>query len=190
MDKFSIISTNKLSIFKPMEYRSGFGNFKNNLFHLIYKSLIWTITGKKDAGGGLCSHLIKKFNIVYDDIISTENLLLAWKEFLNGKRKRKDVRTFEIKLADNIFDLRDSLKFGTYKHGSYLAFTVHDPKRRNIHKASVRDRLLHRAIYRKLYKPYPTFSLWNRKVYKWYLRFIHYCEVVKGKYLISLNTQR
>ncbi len=79
---------------------------------------------------------------------------MAWKEFLNGKRKRKDVRTFEIKLADNIFDLRDSLKFGTYKHGSYLAFTVHDPKRRNIHKASVRDRLLHRAIYRKLYPPY------------------------------------
>jgi hypothetical protein len=38
-DKASIISTNKLSIFIPMEYRNGLGNFKNNLFHSMYKSL-------------------------------------------------------------------------------------------------------------------------------------------------------
>ena len=47
----------------------------------------------------------KSFNIEYKDIISAENLLLAWQEFLNGKKN----------------------------------------------KASVRDRLLHHAIYRKLY---------------------------------------
>jgi retron-type reverse transcriptase len=79
---------------------------------------------------------------------------LAWKEFLNGKRKRKDVRTFETKLADNIFCLHDSLVSGKYKHGSYFEFTIHDPKKRDIHKASVRDRLLHHAIHRKLYKFY------------------------------------
>jgi retron-type reverse transcriptase len=35
----------------------------------------------------------------------------------------------------------------------YEAFTVHDPKTRSIHKAKVRDRLLHHAICRVLY-PY------------------------------------
>ncbi len=38
-----------------------------------------------------------------------------------------------------------------YRHGSYHAFNINDPKPRNIHKASVRDRLLHHAIYRTLY---------------------------------------
>ena len=33
----------------------------------------------------------------------------------------------------------------------YLAFNISDPKPRNIHKASVRDRLVHHAIYRILY---------------------------------------
>ena len=73
---------------------------------------------------------------------------------MNGKRKRKDVRTFETSLADNIFDLHHSLRLHTYKHGPYLAFTIHDPKKRNIHKAKVRDRLLHHAIHRKLYPFY------------------------------------
>jgi retron-type reverse transcriptase len=43
------------------------------------------------------------------------------------------------------------LRCRTYRHGSYEAFNVNDPKPRSIHKACVRDRLLHHAIYRKLY---------------------------------------
>lgn len=52
---------------------------------------------------------------------------------------------------DNIFALHQELKDETYKHSSYYAFKIADPKPRDIHKASVRDRLLHHAIYRKLY---------------------------------------
>src|SRR3989338_8927124 len=95
--------------------------------------------------------MIKTFSNIYDDIISVENLLIAWKEFINGKRKRKDVRVFETRLADNIFDLHAKLKNKSYKHSPYKAFTITDPKHRNIHKATVKDRLLHHAIHRKLY---------------------------------------
>ncbi|HEY4505704.1 MAG TPA: reverse transcriptase/maturase family protein [Candidatus Paceibacterota bacterium] len=102
-------------------------------------------------GGVFFMVMIKKFKNKYDDIISVENLLTAWKEFLNGKRKRKDVRVFDTKLADNIFDLHAKLKNKTYTHGEYKAFTITDPKKRNIHKAMVKDRLLHHAIHRKLY---------------------------------------
>jgi retron-type reverse transcriptase len=92
-----------------------------------------------------------KFNGNYNSIISVENLLEAWKEFLNGKRNKKDVQEFSLALMDNIFSLHSDLLNHTYKHGGYQAFKINDPKPRDIHKATVRDRLLHHAIYRILY---------------------------------------
>ena len=38
-----------------------------------------------------------------------------------------------------------------YCHGGYHHFKITDPKPRDIHKASVRDRLVHHALYRQLY---------------------------------------
>jgi retron-type reverse transcriptase len=90
-------------------------------------------------------------DITYDNIISLDNLLGAWEEFLDGKRKRKDVQVFQYDLMNNIFELHNDLKNKTYTHGSYEAFNISDPKPRNIHKACVRDRLLHHTIYRQLY---------------------------------------
>ena len=87
----------------------------------------------------------------YNSIISVENLLLAWREFLRGKRKKKDVQEFELRLMDNIIDLHNDLNNREYVHGRYYAFKISDPKPRDIHKATVRDRLLHHAIYRQLY---------------------------------------
>jgi len=87
----------------------------------------------------------------YEHIISTDNLLEAWKEFSKGKRRRKDVQEFCRNLMANVLSLRHDLVSGAYKHSPYEAFNISDPKPRNIHKASVRDRLLHHAIYRQLY---------------------------------------
>lgn len=91
--------------------------------------------------------LIHKF----EDIISVENLLEAWREFVKGKRNKRDVQEFSLRLMDNILSLREDLTNHAYRHGGYRAFNISDPKPRNIHKASVRDRLLHHALYRKLY---------------------------------------
>ena len=52
---------------------------------------------------------------------------------------------------DNILELHHDLANHTYKHGKYQAFRISDPKPRIIHKAQVRDRLLHHAIHRLLY---------------------------------------
>ena len=89
----------------------------------------------------------------YDSIISIENLLVSWREFLPGKRKRTDVQEFEKELFANIHELHTDLKNKTYVHNTYQAFKINDPKPRDIHKAKVRDRLVHHAIYRILY-PY------------------------------------
>jgi len=94
-----------------------------------------------------------KIQLVHNfcDIICVENLLTAWKEFVKGKRNKKDVQEFSLRLMDNIFTLHHELADGTYVHGGYKFFKINDPKPRDIHKASVRDRLLHHAIYRILY---------------------------------------
>jgi len=89
----------------------------------------------------------------FEKIISIENLLLAWKEFIVGKKSRKDVQEFQLHLMDSVLYLHQDLKNRTYIHGRYYAFNISDPKPRNIHKANLRDRLLHHAFYRILY-PY------------------------------------
>lgn len=95
---------------------------------------------------------MKKFSKIYDEIITVPNLLLAWEEFLTGKRKRRDVAAFQDRLMDNIFALYHDLKEKSYQHGGYQAFKISDPKPRNIHKAMVRDRLLHHLLYREIYE--------------------------------------
>jgi len=82
-----------------------------------------------------------------------ENLLVSWNEFLRGKRKRKDVAIFFLHFTDNILALHQELKDKTYCHGSYYPFKINDPKPRDIHKAEVRDRLVHHTVHRILY-PY------------------------------------
>lgn len=104
------------------------------------------------GGGGIIGQMIGiKFAHKYEDIISLDNLLGAWREFVRNKKSKKDVQEFELNLMNNIISLHLNLKTKTYIHGRYQAFNISDPKPRNIHKATVRDRLLHHAIYRILY---------------------------------------
>ncbi|MFA4996425.1 MAG: reverse transcriptase domain-containing protein [Patescibacteria group bacterium] len=88
---------------------------------------------------------------LYPKIISIENLLAAWQEFIVDKKQKADVRIFAQQLLQNVFLLHDDLINLTYKHSSYQRFNINDPKSRVIHKAIVRDRLLHHAVYRILY---------------------------------------
>ena len=88
---------------------------------------------------------------MFEDIISFENLCVAWQKFAQGKKQKKDVAEFSLDLAGNLYVLHEDLKNKTYKHGVYHAFGISDPKPRSIHKAAVRDRVLHHAMYRILY---------------------------------------
>jgi len=122
-------------------------------------------------GGGLKCIIMKKQLVhTFEDIINIENLLEAWNEFIRGKRNKSDVQEFSLKLIDNLFILHEDLCSGNYRHGGYHAFNISDPKPRNIHKASVRDRLLHHAIYRVLY---PFFD-------KTFISDSYSCRINKG----------
>ena len=89
---------------------------------------------------------------IFENIISLESLFLAWNKFKVGKGKRKDVQLFARFLEENICQLHRDLISGTYKHGDYYSFTVYDPKRRHIHTANIRDRIVHQSIYSELTK--------------------------------------
>lgn len=77
---------------------------------------------------------------------------------------------FEQNIEDNLFSLHDELKNKTYRHSEYSAFYITDPKLRLVHKAKVRDRVIHHAIYRVLY---PIFDLC-------FIFDSHSCRIDKG----------
>jgi len=91
-------------------------------------------------------------------------------EFVGGKNGKKDVQEFALRLMENLLTLHQELSDGSYRHGEYYAFNVSDPKPRNIHKATVRDRIVHRALYRKLY---PFFD-------KTFISDSYSCRIGKG----------
>lgn len=101
---------------------------------------------------------MKVHKCIFERIVSLENLFLAWEEFRRGKSARTDVQEFEWRLEQNIFSLYRDLRNRTYEHGKYSAFSICDPKQRRIHKASVRDRVLHHAVFKILNPIFePTF---------------------------------
>jgi retron-type reverse transcriptase len=107
---------------------------------------------------------------MYEHIISIQNLCKAWSEFIKGKKNKRDVAFFSFDFSENIIALHNELQGCIYKHGGYKQFNISDPKPRTISKASVKDRLLHHAVYRILY---PFFE--RRYIYHSYS-----CRVNKG----------
>jgi len=99
---------------------------------------------------------MKIYKDLYWSIISPQTLFHAWEIFKSDKRNKPDVAAFELDMERNIFDIYRDLKNGTYKHGPYKGFWIHDPKLRRIHKATVRDRVLHHAVFyvlKRIFEP-------------------------------------
>lgn len=61
------------------------------------------------------------------------------------------MQSLEFGLEDTIFRLHEELATHIWRHDAYAPFFVTDPKVRHIHKATVRDRLVHHALFRVLY---------------------------------------
>jgi RNA-directed DNA polymerase len=101
---------------------------------------------------------MKRYRNIFNSIANSESLFRAWDEFKRGKGKKEDVIEFEKNLEHHIFALSRDITSGRYRHGGYSNFFISDPKRRHIHKASVRDRVLHHTLMSTLYPLFnPTF---------------------------------
>ena len=90
-------------------------------------------------------------NIVdWEKLISLKNIFSSWTEFVRGKQHKRDVMIFVANLENELWALCNDLSDGSYQIGGYQKFLVHDPKIRIIHKATVRDRVVHRLLYNYL----------------------------------------
>jgi retron-type reverse transcriptase len=106
---------------------------------------------------------------IFDEMVSSERLFEAWYEFKKGKSARCDVQEFGRHAEKHIFKLRRELISGTYRHSPYESFFVHDPKRRHIRKASVRDRLVHHTLHmilRQIYEPRLYSGVYSNRIGK------------------------
>jgi retron-type reverse transcriptase len=90
----------------------------------------------------------------YNELTSIKNLFESWRAYRKGKSRKKDVMEFERHLEDNLFSLHEKLKAGKYSHAGYSHFRISDPKKRDIWKAAVGDRIVHHALYEYLCKIY------------------------------------
>lgn len=93
---------------------------------------------------------MKRKGYLFEQICSMENLLLAFHNASNGKRKRDEVKRFEADLDANLRQLQEELTIRTYTTSSYEVFVKYEPKRREIYKLPFRDRVVQWAIMQVL----------------------------------------
>jgi retron-type reverse transcriptase len=89
---------------------------------------------------------MKRLGGVWQQLVSFENLLLAFRKARRGKSRRSSVAVFECQLEKELFQLQRELQNGEYKPGTYRQFTIYERKPRLISAAPFRDRVVHHAI--------------------------------------------
>ncbi len=91
---------------------------------------------------------MKRHKDLYERVCSFENLHAAAVKALRGKRRKRPGGAFFAEMEDELPALREELLSGTYRHGGYSYFPIHEPKHRIVAAAPFRDRVVHHAIIR------------------------------------------
>jgi len=81
---------------------------------------------------------------------SLSNIWRSWHRFRRGKKRTPELEKYSYNLEENLYQLYTDLNNGTYQHGSYRTFIVHDNKKRTISVTPIRDRIVHRLLYEYL----------------------------------------
>lgn len=90
---------------------------------------------------------MKRYNNLFDKIITIDNLNLADNKARKGKLKSYGVIHHDKNKEENIQKLHESLKNGTYKTSKYDIFKIYEPKEREIYRLPYYpDRIVHHAI--------------------------------------------
>ena len=90
---------------------------------------------------------MKRFNNLYESVISIENLQLADEKARRGKLRSYGVRHHDKNRESNIQALHEALKNKTFRTSPYTIFTVYEPKERIIYRLPYYpDRIVHHAV--------------------------------------------
>lgn len=89
---------------------------------------------------------MKSYNSLWPDVVSWENLILAYQRCRRRKRYRRGAVEFDYCWETNLLQLQAELICGDYHPGAYRNFEIREPKTRTISAAPFRDRVVHHAL--------------------------------------------
>jgi len=75
---------------------------------------------------------MKRHGNLFKEIVTTENIHLAYCKARKGKRRQRKVQAFEKNLDDNIKNISKSLIDRTFQTSEYRTKIIHEPKERTI----------------------------------------------------------
>ena len=87
-------------------------------------------------------------------MFSFENIYKAYKDCVKHKRNTLNALSFEVNLVENICNLEEELKSGTYRIGKSICFLASSPKLREIFAADFRDRVVHHLLVNEIEELY------------------------------------
>lgn len=97
-------------------------------------------------------------------------LLEAFYAARKAKRMTNDEQKFEVRVTENLLQLRNDILLRYYLPGAGIAFIVHDPVMREIFAAPFRDRVIHHFLYNQVAE------WWDRRL----IDDCYSCRVGKG----------
>ena len=89
---------------------------------------------------------MKRAKSLFNQIVSYENLRLAWLKARKGKSNKPAVRNFSRNLNKNLEKLQKRMCASPPEFSSYAQFKINDPKERIISIVPFSDRIIHHAI--------------------------------------------
>lgn len=92
------------------------------------------------------SRKMKRYGNLFNQVIRMENILLAYKKAIRGKRNTYGVNKFSKALGCNLLKLHNDLASGDYRTGEYRVFKIYEPKERDIYCLTFNHRIVHHAI--------------------------------------------
>ena len=98
--------------------------------------------------------MCKKIKNCFEPAIRFEKLISAHKRARKHKGYKKEVLEFELNLENNIVNLMNHIRNGTYRLGEYRQFKVYEPKERVIEALPYIDRIVHQWYVEEFIKPY------------------------------------
>jgi RNA-directed DNA polymerase len=89
---------------------------------------------------------MRQFSGLFAQIVTADNLYLAYQKARKGKKSRDEVARFTENLEQELVCLRNELRYQRWFPGKYRQFTLYERKPRLISAAPFRDRVVHHAL--------------------------------------------
>ncbi|MDO5310259.1 MAG: reverse transcriptase domain-containing protein [Planctomycetia bacterium] len=89
---------------------------------------------------------MKRYGRLMEQICTPDNMFLAWRKTIRGKRQKRSVIRFEENLVERLNAISDALRRGDYHWGAFRHFKIFDPKEREISVPPLADQIAHHAL--------------------------------------------